>query len=63
MVLIVGKRKWSEYSFFLAYFFGEKPEDRTGDDLAKLTELYLSNFPSDGWSTWIHMIVNVLELN
>ncbi|CAF3831907.1 unnamed protein product [Rotaria sordida] len=53
-----GLNRWSRgndmaINFFIAYFLGEKPEDRTGDILAKYTELWLSNLPSEAWSTWI----------
>jgi hypothetical protein len=39
--------------FLLAYFLREKLEDRTGEGLAKFTELWLSKFLSDAWSIWI----------
>ncbi len=53
-----GLNRWSRgndmaINFFLAYFLGEKPEDRTGDGFAKFIQLWLSNLPSEAWSTWI----------
>ncbi|CAF3377598.1 unnamed protein product [Rotaria sp. Silwood2] len=53
-----GLNRWSRghdmvINFFIAYFLGEKPEDQTGDGLAKFTESWLSNLPSGAWSTWI----------
>jgi len=53
-----GLNRWSRgndlaINFFLAYFLGEKPENRTGENLGKFTQKWLSNLPVDAWSTWI----------
>lgn len=53
-----GLNRWSRgndlaINFFLAYFIGEKPENRHGETLAKFIRLWLDNLPAEAWTTWI----------
>ncbi|CAF1312568.1 unnamed protein product [Adineta steineri] len=52
-----GPNRWSRgndmaINFFLAYFLGENPENRTGEKLSKFIQSWLEKLPNECWTTW-----------